>query len=99
LPSNFDERRNTHEINRLQEASVDQRILKMFVNLLVAVSDTAFGEVVGRQFQRDAVASEYTDAILSKLAGQVGEHHAFLVQLNAKFSIRQFFDHNAGYFD
>jgi hypothetical protein len=67
--------------------------------LFVAVGNTTFGEIVGGELKGDAVASEYADTILPKLACQVRQHHSFLVELYAEFTVWQFFDHNASNFD
>ena len=67
--------------------------------LFVAVGDTAFCEIVGRQFERDTVSSKNTDAVLAELSSQVCEDHAILVELDAKLAIGQFFYHHAGDFN
>ena len=64
----------------------------------MAVGNSALGQVVGGKFQGHAVACEYADTILSKLACQVRQHHSLLVELYAEFTVRQFFYNYTGYF-
>jgi len=53
----------------------------------VAVGDAAFGEIVGRHFEGDAVARQDADSITAKLPGQVRENRLFLIQLHAENAV------------
>ena len=67
--------------------------------LFVAIGYAAFGEIVGRHFQSDAVTGENADAVAAQLAGEMGENEPFLIQLDAKQPARELFDHSSGNFN
>lgn len=52
--------------------------------LLVTVSDAAFGEVVRGHLQSHTVTGQNAYAISPQLAGQVSQYRPVLVQLDAK---------------
>jgi hypothetical protein len=63
--------------------------------LFMAVRNTAFGEVVGGHFEGDAIAGEYSYAVSSQLAREVGENDPLLIQLNAKQAAGKLFNDGA----
>ncbi len=65
----------------------------------MAVGYAALGEIVRREFHGDAIASQDADSIPPKLAGEVGQYNAFLIELNAKQTAREFLNYRACYFD
>src|SRR5205823_15080512 len=67
--------------------------------LLVAIGDASLGQVIGRHFQGNPVACQHADAVAAKLAGQVGQHCAFLVKLYAEQAARKFFNNSSSYFN
>jgi len=67
--------------------------------LAVPERDTAFGQIVRRQFHGDFIASEDTDAIAAQPAGQVSQNDPFVLELHAEQPAGKFFQYRAGYFD
>ena len=61
----------------------------------MAVGDAPLGQVVRGEFQGDAVAGQYADAIPAQFARQVGEHCSFLIELNAEKAAGKFFDYGS----
>ena len=53
--------------------------------------NSAFGEIVGGEFQSDFVACEDANAIAAKPARQVCQHYALVLQLNAEQAAGKFF--------
>jgi hypothetical protein len=67
--------------------------------LLVAVDDTAAGQVVGRELHNHAVLGEDSDVVLTHLARNVGKNLVTIGQLNAEHRIRKGFDNRTFDFD
>src|SRR5579864_3978478 len=67
--------------------------------LFVAVSNAPFGEIVRRHFQGYAVARQHADAVAAKLAGQVGQHGALLIQLHAEQAAGEFLNYGSSHFN
>jgi hypothetical protein len=57
----------------------------------MAERDAAFGQIVGGEFERDAVAGQNPDAISAETAGQVGQYNAIMFKLNAEQTARKLF--------
>src|SRR5574337_1613582 len=72
---------------------------KPYPGLLAAVGDAAFGQVVGREFDGNAVAGEDADVVLAHAPGDVGEDHMPVVQLHAEGGVRQGLDDFAFHLD
>jgi hypothetical protein len=51
----------------------------------------ALGQIVRGQLQGDFVTSQDTDAIPAQSAGQVGQNHPFMFQLDAEKAAWKFF--------
>ncbi len=60
--------------------------------LLFAVDDTATFEVVGGDFDHDAIAGNDADEVFSHFAGDVGHHLMTVFQFDAELSICKCFD-------
>ncbi len=60
--------------------AIYERRFPGLLKLFVTVGDAALGEVVGREFQGDAIACEYAD----RLAEFAGEDAAVLIKLHTK---------------
>ena len=67
--------------------------------LFVAVSDSALGQIVRGKFQGNPVARQHSNAVAAQLAGQVGEHRSFLIQLYAEQSAWEFFYNGSSNFN
>src|SRR5580704_3593254 len=67
--------------------------------LLVAVSDSASGQVIWRQFDGNAVASHYLDPVPAKFAGHARQNRFASVEFDGKHSSPEFFDNFAHHFD
>jgi len=65
----------------------------------VAEGDATFGEIVRRQFHGDLVAGENPDTITSEAAGQMGQNHAVMLQLNTEQAAGELFEYGSGYFN
>src|SRR6185437_13976766 len=63
--------------------------------LLVAVDDTAAGQVVRTQLHDHAVLREDADVVLTHLARDVGKHFVPVGQLNAEHRVGKSFDHGS----
>ena len=50
----------------------------------MAEGNPAFGEIVRREFQRDAVASQHSDAIPPQATGEVCKYYPILLELYAE---------------
>jgi len=61
-------------------------------------SDPAFGQIVGREFQRDFVARQNANAVAPKPAGEMRQNDPVVLQLNTEKTTRKFFKNGAGYF-
>jgi hypothetical protein len=69
------------------------------VGLFVTVGDAALGEIVGRHLDGDAITGKHADSVAAQFSGEMGEHDALGIQLNAKLSGRELFDNRSGYFN
>jgi hypothetical protein len=67
--------------------------------LLVAVSDSTLGQVVGGKFQRNPVAVHYLDAIAPESSGHRRQHGPAGVKFDRKHSSFELLDDLADYFD
>ena len=67
-------------------------------DLAVAVGDAAFGQIVGRELQRDAVAVHNLDAVSPQPAGHGGEDDFSQVELDGEHSGFELLDYFAVYF-
>jgi hypothetical protein len=65
----------------------------------VTEGDAAFGQVVGREFQRDLVTRQDADVVLLHLAGGVGDQLVPVLQGDAKTRVRQDFVHDTIHLD
>jgi len=63
--------------------------------LLVAVGDSASGEVIRRQFEGDPVASHNFDPISAQFPSHAGQHRFACVELDGKHSGPEFLDNFA----
>src|ERR1700693_144203 len=61
--------------------------------------DAAFSKVVGGQFQGHFVARQDADAISAQSARQMGQDHAFVLELHTEQPARKLLQNSAGYFD
>ena len=46
--------------------------------------NSAFGEIVGGEFQGDLVARQHADSIAAKPASQMSQNHALMIELDAE---------------
>ena len=53
--------------------------------------NSAFGEIVGGEFQSDFIARQNADAIAAKTAGEVGQHNTLMFELYAEQAAGKFF--------
>lgn len=67
--------------------------------LLIAIDNTASGEIVWAQLNNHAIFRKNTDVVLSHLARDVGKNFVSVGQLNAKHRVGKSFDHCALDFD
>src|ERR1700733_11390 len=79
----------------LRYGSEKLRTSRYFPALLVAVNDSAAGQVVRAQFYDHAVLREDSDVVLTHLPRDVGKYSVSVGQLNAKHCVGQSFDHCA----
>jgi len=61
--------------------------------------DAALSQIVGGEFEGDAVAGQNANAITTKAPGQVSQHNAVLFQLNAEQTAGKLFKNGTGDFD
>ena len=52
--------------------------------------NSAFGEIVGGEFQSDFIACQDADAIAPKPARQMSQYHTLMLQLNAEQAAGKF---------
>ncbi|CRH62044.1 Uncharacterised protein [Chlamydia trachomatis] len=67
--------------------------------LLVAVDDTASGEVVGAQFDENSILGEDSNVVLSHLSCDVTEHNVPIGQFHTEHRVRQGLNDRAFHFD
>ena len=67
--------------------------------LLMPVGDAASRQIVGREFQRHAVAVHDFDAITAESSSHGREHGLARVQFDGKHPSLEFFDNFPEYFD
>src|SRR5579871_3516795 len=79
--------------------SKDQEPTNRGVRLPVAEGDPAFGEIVGRQFQGNPVASQYANTVAPQSAGEMGQHDAVVLQLHAEQTAGELLQNRACDFD
>ena len=65
----------------------------------MAKSDSALGQIVGRHFQRDLVASQHAYSIPPQPAREMSQDDAFVFELHAEQTAGEFLQHGTGYFD
>jgi len=53
--------------------------------------NSAFGEIVGGEFQSDFIARQDADAIAAKPARQMSQHDTLVFELYAEQAAREFF--------
>src|SRR5580658_2448122 len=58
----------------------------------MAKCDPAFGQIVGREFQRDFVSRQNANAIAAQPACQMGKNDPVVLQLNAEQTARKFLE-------
>ena len=63
------------------------------------VSDAAFGEIVRRHLDGDAITRQNADPVAAKFARQMSKDNAFRIQLNTKLTGRELLNHGSRYFD
>jgi hypothetical protein len=64
-------------------------------SLLISESNAAFVEAVGGELDFDAVSGEDFDVVHTHFACDVAQNHVAIVQLDAKRSVGEGFDHFA----
>src|SRR4030095_2203838 len=70
------------------------------LGLFMSVRNATFCQIVGGQFEIDAVAHQYPDAITAHATGNRGEHEMVsVVYLHFEVRVRLFVDNNADEFD
>jgi len=52
--------------------------------------NSAFGEIVGGEFQSDFITRQNADAIAAEPARQMRQHYALMLQLNAEQAAGEF---------
>src|SRR5450631_4309251 len=67
----------------------------LVVALLVAVNDSAAGEVVGRELHHYPILRKDPDVVLPHLAADVREHLVSVAQFHSEHRVRQWLDHFA----
>jgi hypothetical protein len=65
----------------------------------MAERDAALGQIVRGKFQRDLIAGKNPNPITAEPASQVGKNYTFVLELNAKESAGEFFEHGSSNFD
>jgi hypothetical protein len=65
----------------------------------MAVSDSASGEIVRRQFDGNAVTGHYLDSIAAEFPGHARQHRLARVEFDRKHSGPEFFDNFAHHFN
>jgi hypothetical protein len=66
--------------------------------LTMAESYAAFGQVVRGKLKRDFVAGQNANAVTTKPAGEMGQHHSLMLELNTEQTARKFLKDGSGYF-
>ena len=66
--------------------------------LLVAVSNSAFRQIVRGEFHGDAIARKNADTIAAQLAGEVRKYSAVYVKLNAEQAAGKLFNYGSSDF-
>ena len=59
------------------------------VGSLVAVDDTASGEVVGAQLDDNSILGQDADVVLTHLSRNVAENHVAILELHTEHRVRQ----------
>ncbi len=85
-------------LERLWIVLIDVTFVPLKV-LLVAVRDTTLGQVIRRQFERDAIASHHFNPVPPKPSGHGGEDRFAGVEFDCKHPSPEFFDHFTHYFN
>jgi hypothetical protein len=67
--------------------------------LLVAIGDSAFGQVVWGKFHCHAISGENADSVAAELAGKVGENGAVGIQLNTKQATWELLNYSPSHFN
>jgi len=67
--------------------------------LTVAERDTSLGQIVGREFQRNAISGQNPNAITPQAAGQMSQDNAVLLQLNTELTAGKLLQNGPGYFN
>src|ERR1700737_4949174 len=67
--------------------------------LSMAEGDSAFSEIVGREFQCDFIARQNANAIATQSARQMRQNDPFMFKLHAEQTAGELFQDRAGYFD
>ena len=67
--------------------------------LLQAVGDPTAGQVVGRQFDPDAIPWQDPDEVHPELPADVGKHPVAILQLDSEHRVRERLDDRSFHFD
>jgi hypothetical protein len=62
-------------------------------------SDTAFGEVVGGEFEGNFIARQNANAVAAEAACEMRQNEPFMLKLHAELAAGKFFDNRTLYFD
>jgi hypothetical protein len=65
----------------------------------MAVRNAALGQIVGGEFQRDAISGQHSNSVAAEFARKVSQYGTILVQLNAELSSRKLFYDGTSDFD
>jgi hypothetical protein len=60
--------------------------------------NSAFGEIVGGEFQSDLIARQDADAIAAEPACRMGQHDTLMFELHAEQAAGEFFQNRTGNF-
>jgi hypothetical protein len=73
----------------VSNCSVIYRQTRLLFLVSEAVSDSALGQVVGGEFDFDAIARENFDVIAADFAGDVSKHVEPVIEVNPKHGVGQ----------
>jgi len=65
----------------------------------VPVSDSAFGQIIWREFEGNTVASHYFDSVAPEFPGHGREHRLAGVEFDGKHSSSEFLDNFSHHFN
>jgi hypothetical protein len=74
-------------------------IFRLFLLFPQAVSDTTFGEIVGREFNLHPITGQNFDVISPDFSGYMSQDIKAVVQIDSEHGIWQGFSYRAFHFD